>query len=267
MKIIKSCLTAFALFLFGLAVSTHIHANLCERGVTLGWEEWKPYQYQNADGSLAGLDIELVRAVFSHMKCHLVFEEIPWKRHLNLLEKGFVGLAAGASFIEERAKYAWFSEPVRNETVHLLVRQTNADKFEITNLADLEALKFRLGVTIGYYYGEDFKKVMTRPVFSKNVIEVTSSKQLYKMLLKDRVDGILADPVSAYAELRKTNQTGEVRNILTVFENPVYVMFSKKSIRPEFVELFNRSLHHLKSSGEFDRILDRYLRPSDQVTR
>ena len=49
--------------------------------LTMGWENWPPYQYQT-NNTLTGLDIELIKAIVEHMGYKISFKERPWKRLL-----------------------------------------------------------------------------------------------------------------------------------------------------------------------------------------
>ncbi len=61
----------------------------------MGWESWEPFQYKNDQGEVTGLDIELISAIMGNIDRKISFKEMPWKRHLTLLEGGRVHIAAG----------------------------------------------------------------------------------------------------------------------------------------------------------------------------
>jgi polar amino acid transport system substrate-binding protein len=35
--------------------------------VSMGWEDWQPYQYRNDRQEVTGLDVELMQAIFENM--------------------------------------------------------------------------------------------------------------------------------------------------------------------------------------------------------
>ena len=45
--------------------------------LSMGWEDWQPYQYKDSDGQVTGLDIELSQAIFDNIDYQLTLEETP----------------------------------------------------------------------------------------------------------------------------------------------------------------------------------------------
>ena len=228
----------------------------------IGWDPWEPYQYEDNNGNVTGLDIDLVSAILKNMNYFVsfTFEKMPWKRHLNEVEKGTVDIALGACKIAEREEYAYFSKPYRPESVVLYIRKEDINKYSFTNLSDIIGTSFNLGVTRGYYYGEDFDKLINNPDFIKQIYENTFEEHNYKMLIANRIDGFLSDPVTATAGLKKEGVLDQVAILIPVYADDVYIMFSKKTISPQFVAAFNSSLDELKTNGSFDKILTEYLK-------
>jgi len=100
------CLTAIFIWLFSLPVLAQ------EKVFTAGWETWRPHQYKDEQGKMAGIDVELVKAIFEHAGYKLEFtEEVPWARHLLMLEKGKIDIATGTAKNAEREEYAYFTIP------------------------------------------------------------------------------------------------------------------------------------------------------------
>lgn len=259
MRILKSSLLVlltFSLFLFSTSSSW---AN-CEKKIRMGWEDWNPYQYVNKKGTLTGLDIELVQAIVENMGCQIDFKEMPWKRHLLAIEKGRMDLAAGASITPERQKYANFSNPYRTESTVLYVHKGESGKYKLKTLQDIVTQKFSLGVTRGYYYGEEYTKWVKNKEFKNQIQEVHNDSFNYYKLQKKRIDGFLADPIAATAGLKGEDLLGMVEiHPMKVYSDNIYVMMSKKSVSKQFIKDFNKSLAQIKANGTHDRILKKYL--------
>ncbi len=249
----KALLSAvFSLFILSVAVTPC----LCEEHTLYtAWEQWEPYLYKDADGYLTGMDVELITAIVKNMKnknvrYRLVFKEMPWARVLKSLEYGKIDVAMGGSVTEERKKNIYFSNPYRKESYVLYVRREYAAEYrnKIRTWADISKLNFKLGVTRGYYYGEDYDRLMkTDKKFVKLCKETSSDYRNYKLLMADRIDGFAGQTVVTAMELRKRNLTDKISGIAELQSDIIVAMFSKKSTSPEIVESFNRSQSELKA--------------------
>ena len=247
-------ITIFVLCCLALVTPQHGMAD----SLSLGWEDWKPYQYQSSDGELTGLDIDLVKAVFENHGRSLKFVQLPWKRHLGNVESGRIDLAASASKTPEREEYAYFSDPYRSESAALFIRKADQGKFQFSSLRDIIGTEFSLAVVRGYYYGEEFSELMKNEDFRKHVHEVNDNQLAQRQLVRGRVDGFLEDPIAASVELEEEGVADQVINVLAIYSDDIYVMFSKKTLSESDVEAFNRSLEEIRNSGHYDNILGRY---------
>ncbi|XOZ32554.1 substrate-binding periplasmic protein [Halomonadaceae bacterium KBTZ08] len=229
----------------------------CE--LRMGWEPWKPYQYQDTDGHLKGLDIELMRAMADQAGCELTLVEQPWKRHLRNLKKGRVDIAAGADYSPERADYAYFSRPYRTESVDLFMRRGEADNYELKGLRDIRDQDLVVGVTRGYDYGKQFETMKTLPGFEEHIEPARSDLLNYRKLARKRLDAFLADPLVLKAQVRGSTFEGAFEaHPLRVKQAPIYLMFSRESTSKELVQRFNKALATITQTGLYDRILNTY---------
>ncbi len=104
-----------------------------EKQLKNGWYPWDPYQYvEGGEGfkTLTGLDIQLVKAISKKAKYNSIYEEISWKTHLDEIKNGTRDFAAGATWTEERAKFAYYSIPYRREENALYVRKGELGKYQ-----------------------------------------------------------------------------------------------------------------------------------------
>ncbi|MBF0118200.1 MAG: amino acid ABC transporter substrate-binding protein [Desulfobacterales bacterium] len=231
------------------------------RKLTMGWEPWDPYQYEDEKKEVKGLDIELIDAIVKNMHCELVLKQMPWKRELNEVKDGNIDLAAGASKTPEREEFAYFSAPYRTESAVMFVRKGEANKYNFLKLEDIMESSFSLGVVNGYYYGEKYTELIKNSNFNKKLDIVANDSFNFKKLMVNRIDGFLVDKISGIARLRKEGILDKVEmHSLPIYSSEICVMFSKKSTKPEEVTAFNKSLDELKANGTYDKILNKYLR-------
>lgn len=228
--------------------------------VSLGWEDWQPYQYKNAKEEVTGLDIELMQAILENIGYQVTLHELPWKRHLNNVETGRTDLAASASKTPEREQYAYFSDPYRTESVVMYIRAEDSGNHKFDSLQGIIGSEFTLAVTRGYYYGEEFEELMKNPEFKKHIREVNDNQLAQRQLVRNRVDGFLEDPIAASIELGDEGLLDKVSIHMPIYSDDIFAMFSKKSTSMEMVEAFNKSLAELKKNGTYDQIMSKYLK-------
>jgi polar amino acid transport system substrate-binding protein len=243
--------------LLGAFMSLQAQAD-CE--LTSTWEPWEPYQFQKGD-EITGLDNDLVKAIFKEADCKVNFVKRPWARALKEIEAGTIDFASGASMNDERAAFAYFSLPYRDETMVLMVRKGEAVKYDLKQITDIAGMEFQLGVVRDYFYGEDHKAGMENPEYKKRVHEVKDDIANLKKLTAKRIDGILIDK---YTGPYLAKQAGlfdqiEVHPVYINSDN-IYLMFSKRTVTPVRVEQINAALDRIKDKGEYDKILERYLK-------
>lgn len=224
-----------------------------------GWEPWPPFQYLDDSGMLTGLDVDLLKAVAERMNCRLLFVQIRWKAHLDRLKNGSLDLGASASRTDERAEFAYFSEPYRQEVVKLFVRKGDAGKYSFKTIESIAASAFILGATEGYYYGADFERLMKTDSFRERVELVEDNINNFHKLDAGRIDGFLMDSVAAVMLHRQLGYSQAIEvHPLEIYSSDIFIIFSKKSVTPVLVQRFNQCLSELQQNGVYGSIVSRY---------
>lgn len=222
---------------------------------SVGWELWYPYQYHNKQRELVGFDINAFDAIMKQADVKYNITEIPWKTHLNFVKNGTVDIAMGASWTEERAKYAYFSIPYRRETVNLFVKNGEAMSMKINTLADLIGSPYLIGVESGYFYGNNYDKLINNPQFKSNIIEAIDLENNVALFLNGHLHGLLVDPYTMKAFVDKYQLKGvfEVHPV-EVYNADIYIMFSKKTTDKQLVEKVNSAILHLTKNGQLTNV-------------
>lgn len=224
------------------------------------WEDWEPYQYKDANGRLTGVEIELLNAILTRMGISYKWQETPWKRALKDIKEGFLDAALSAAITPERKKWANFSDPYMTGGASLFVLKGTSRDFPLDTLRDIIDTDFRLGVTRGYYYGDSYDRLIKNPDFKRHVEAVKLNDANYRKLIKGRIHGFLADPISAVAGLKSLGLLDQVeQHPMEVFSSDSHIIFNKKSVPPEFIDQFNLTLNEMKADGSYDIIINRWL--------
>lgn len=232
-------------------------ASTCQ--LNMGWDPWEPYQYLTPEDQVKGLEIDLVSAIAKEAGCDLKFVQKNWMNLLNGIRNGSIDLLGGASKTEARKKFAMFSDQYRHESFVLYVRKGETDKYLGKTLQDILQSDFKLGVTDDYIYGDIVTELQDDEKNAGKFISVPTTEVNYYNLIQHQIDGFLEDPfVAAYTIKRKGLQDQIEAHPIRVHSGDVALMFSKKSVKPETVVAFNDALTKLKSTGEYQKILDKY---------
>jgi polar amino acid transport system substrate-binding protein len=241
----------FLLLLITMLFQSHVKAE----DLSVGWELWYPYQYHNKNRQLVGLDIDSFNAIMAEANLSFTTAEIPWKTHLHFIKTGKMDVAMGASWSKEREEYAYFSKPYRKETVKLFVKKGNAINIQLQTLSDLVGSQYILGVESGYYYGEDYEKLINIPGFHANISEVIDLEQNVTLLMKGHLDGFLVDPNTMQSFVKKYKMENEFeQHALEIYSADIFIMLSKESSDKGVLDKINRAINTLMDNGELGRI-------------
>ncbi|MCP5162863.1 MAG: amino acid ABC transporter substrate-binding protein [Hahellaceae bacterium] len=232
----------------------------CPKPLTAGWDIWPPYQFRDELGRLTGLDIDIINSIAASIGCEVRFVDMPWKRQVEEIKSGRLDLAAGASLTEERQHFAYYSQAYRQESMAVFVLKDRRPLYPYSKLEDLIGQPFRLGVTLGYYYGENFERLVARYDFSNQLESVPNDQLNYYKLLRSRIDGLLADPFTVASQLKQLQLNPMLaQSLFQLYSNDVHIIFSKASVHTQLVSEFNHGLQTIQGNGLYSSILQHYL--------
>ena len=234
-------------------------AMVADCNLTLGFDAWEPYQYADVGGRVAGLDIELVYGVAKAIGCDISYKQGTWVELLSLLKDGEIDMLLGASKTPAREEFALFSEPYRIEEFSLYIRNADMVRSNYTSLTQFVESGSRIGVVADYLYGEEVAKLLDDPEKSKYFVNAIMGELNVARLLDQDIDGFLEDSfVGASLIRRKALSEYIVPQGIKVQTGNAYVMFSKESISPEQLALFNGELARVKASQTYQDLLNKY---------
>lgn len=250
-------LRAFVPALFLASLPAYLPA--CEK--TLRWDDDPPFSMRLEDGAVGGIYVDLNRRVLERMGCHAVLVKLPWARALKELESGRLDVLPGAFRKPEREVYAYFSGAIWKPSRNILfIRKKLQGQYPMHDLLDLLSTSFRLGAQVGVAYGESYQQLMSHTDFAERVFFNPNRLNLWHMIDKERLDGIIADENSGLYELRQLGLSQRiVPTGVVVSAEASEVAFSKHSTTPDFVERYAQAMKVLVDSGEYQVILGRYL--------
>ena len=239
--------TWMTLLLITAIVSAGAHAET----MTIVTGEWAPYTSEQLEHY--GAITEIVSLALQEMGQEFEYKFYPWRRGFELVKKGKVWATFPYFYTEERAKHVFYSDPLfSGQTKFFYYKKTKDYTFDT-----LEDLKdYNVGLIIGYFYEEDFKKAGLQINYS--VDELSS----FKKLVSGKTELSPIDELVGW-QLIHTHFPEEAQNF-GVLEKAFYVgdshlVASKKySGSKELLEQFNAALQTLKDNGTYAAILNKY---------
>jgi len=235
---------------FALALGMGMAAQAAERSVRLACNNFPPHKIEKpADDGHAGFDIDIVGEALKRVGRSSEISFMPWKRALELAERGQYDGLCSCSHTKEREAKLLFSDELGAVSVGLFARSGDV----LAGIGTVADLKGRKVATVGGYNLE------AELITAGAAVEATSSdKTALDMLVGGNVDllygyelttkhFIASDPRSssiAYREIRR---------------NPYYFCLSRAMPGADAaMQGFNRSLKDMAADGSVQRILDRY---------
>jgi polar amino acid transport system substrate-binding protein len=234
---------------------------------TLAWSDDPPNTMRLSSNAVGGVEIDLHRELFKMMGCELRLVEIPFARALGELEAGHIDMIPATLARPERQAYALFSKPLLFLHNVLYVRAADLPQTQGRRLAELVDLGWRLGGQVGVVYGSEYAALLNDPRRAARLERVPYRPSLWKMLDNRRVDGVLANQLTAQQELRQMGL--DQRLVPSRIALPVEsggTAWSRRTTDEAFVERFNEALAALRRSKRYAELLAPYgLSPSGQM--
>ncbi|MDR2833523.1 MAG: amino acid ABC transporter substrate-binding protein/permease [Streptococcaceae bacterium] len=219
---------------------------------------YAPFEFQDVNGEYVGIDVDLIDAITNMygFKVNKIFPGFQAAVDQTLAGQAD-GIMAGMSITDERKKVFDFADPYFETGIQMAVR---ADNVSIQKLEDLKGL--RVGVkngTIAQQWITD-----NQEKYGYTVKTFDDGSAMYDALeIKDIQAFMDASEVLNYA-------IAQGRDFKTPFDNiPVgsYGFAVKKGTHPELIAMFNSGLKKLKASGEYDRIVAKYMGGKKEVKK
>lgn len=228
--------------------------------ITLRWDDEPPYFMTEGD-EVVGIDADLVREAMGRLGCSLSLEKLPWARALRELRDGRVDMLSGAYRTPERERYLHYANVVGLVSPNILfIRRSDEAKFDLNGLRELLESDFRLGAQINVSYSDEYSDLVQDPGYEESIHFISSRESLWKMLARNRVDGVIASQLTGLYETQELELSGTIApSTLVVSNKPAYFVFSKASVSSEFVADFDFALQSMLDDGTFAATVSRYI--------
>ena len=238
-------LASLVVLVFGVNVKAE------EKTYTIGTDlTFAPFEYQNSSGTYIGIDVDLINAIAKDQGFKVDLKPLGFDSAVQAVQSNQAdGMVAGMSITEERKKSFDFSDPYFDSGISMAVKEGNNS---IKSYDDLKGktVAAKVGTESATFLEKNQKK------YGYTIKNFDDATGLYKSLENGEAVAIFDDyPVLGYAI---TN--GQALQLVGEKETgSAYGFAVKKGQNQELLEKFNAGLKNLKASGEYDKIINKYI--------
>ncbi len=199
---------------------------------------------------LVGENIDIIHLLANSIGLKPAFLHCPPVRCLTMVKQGKADMILGLSKSTAREKYFIFLQPpylLQHQPLRFFTLKEN--KLKISNFSDLNPLL--VGTLRGAMYFPLFDKSQ---VIKK--VELTSRKQLVKMLLKGRIDTFLEREETVLPLLSTTEYQNKITMADYQYNKPInsYIAISKQSKVKRYANELSQVLAKAIADGTIERI-------------
>ena len=216
-----------------------------------------PFEFRDAGGDLTGIDMDIIRTIAKNQGFSVEIKSLGFNAALQALSSNQVdGVIAGMSITEPRKQIYDFSDPYFESGVQMAVAKNNTD------IKGYEDLKGKTVTAKTGSEGETFAKSIAGK-YGFTVKSLDQSATMYELVKSGNAVAVFDDyPVLAYG----ISQNNGLKSVTEKEKGGSYGFAVNKGRNPELLKAFNTGLADLKSSGEYQKILDKYLKDPTQAT-
>ena len=214
-------------------------------------QDWAPLVLRKADGSLSGIDVDIVERLNAMLGTRITFVTGRWADMVQKLKTRQLDGLSATGVHDERRAFADFSRPYMTFWKYFYARRDDARR--IQSVGDLA------GKRIGYQAGNLFEEKTLAALRNVRAIPMKSQRAAISALLAGELDGLVGSIMTEY-QLKKSEAAG----ILPLFRlgQPLELVYSVRKDWPELVSLLDKGIAAL-SADERLQIKDRYYHEMD----
>lgn len=237
----------FAIFCILLPITVHAQTTF-----TFCYDPYPPYTLGESGTPTGGLKVQLINAVFKKIdEAQAEVILLPWKQCQNQTRLGNIDGILPLFKNNERSQYMLFSDSVFDQTSVFWYKKSKYPQgIKWEQFSDLAHLK--LGMLIGGFIDKDMEASFES---KKGIHRGKSVENLFKVLLKDRIDIVAIDTGVGRYVVQKNNWQSDIAMV----EKPIglqesYIGLSKKSEAAALLDQINRVIAKLHKDGSIKRI-------------
>jgi len=211
---------------------------------------YPPFEFE-VDGEYTGIDIDIITAIAKNQGFEIEFDAMDFGGIIPAMQANQLDIAiAGMSITDERKEVVDFSDAYFEAGLTLVVGEKTTD---VKGLEDLKGktIAAKNGTTGAKFAGENESK------YGYKLVLFDDSPSMFQEVQNGNADALIEDyPVIAYAISQNSLGLQTVGERLNGDQYGIAVLKGKQA---EVLKQINEGLQDLRDSGEYDKILDKYL--------
>lgn len=215
-----------------------------------------PFVFQNDQSKYTGIDMELIKAIAKDQGFTLEISNPGFDAAVSDVQNGNAdGMIAGMTVTDARKATFDFSDPYYTTNSILAVQESST----ISSYEDLK------GKTVGVKNGTASQTFLeeNKSKYGYKIKTFSDGASMYDSLNSGSVAAIMDDePVIKYA----IKQGRKFKTPIEGTPSGQIAFAVQKDSNPELIEMFNNGLANLKESGQYQKILDKYLSSDSEET-
>ena len=214
--------------------------------------DYKPFALARPDGGFEGLDIDLVQAAAKALGVQVEMVKTSWPRLMDdFVERCDIGVG-GISVNTERAKRAGFSAAYMVNGKAPITRCENVGRFQ--TIADID----KPSVTVITNPGGSNERFVRAQLPHAKVVVFDDNVTIFDEILKGRADLMISESVETLVQQKARPGLCAVNPERPLqYGEMAYLLPRGDVAMKEWVDTW---LHLSKAGGEFDRVVDRWLK-------
>lgn len=210
-----------------------------------------PFEFRDPSGELTGIDMDLIRDIAKRGGFEVEIKSLGFNAALQALSSNQVdGVIAGMSITDKRKQVYDFSDPYFESGVQMAVAKNNND------IKGYEDLKGKTVTAKTGSEGETAAKELSGK-YGFTVKSLDQSATMYELVKSGNAVGVFDDyPVLAYG----ISQNNGLKTVTDKIPGGSYGFAVNKGKNPELLAAFNKGLSEMKADGEYQKLLDKYLK-------
>jgi len=208
-----------------------------------------PFEFEDDEGNMVGIDLDLLKAIAEDQGFKYELQSVGFSAAVTALEAGEAdAVIAGMSITKDRQKKYDFSDAYYDSGIGMGVLPSSG----ITSYEDLRGKQVATKIgTEGNTFAESIQEE-----YGFTIIQLEDSSTMYQDVLSGASVACFEDyPVLGYEISRGLSMTLP----LEMEKGNSYGFAVMKDENQELLEMFNKGLENLKSSGKYDEILNTYI--------
>lgn len=211
---------------------------------------YPPFEFEKG-GKTVGIDVDLINAIAKDQDFKVKLEAMDFSGIIPAMQAGQLDVGMGGmSITDERKKKVDFSDPYFDAGLTVVVKKDSS----IKSIDDLKGKKLAVknGTTGAKFATDNADK------YGYEVVQFNDRPSMFQEVSNGNADALIEDyPVITYAIAQQDLKLKTVGDRLNGDQYGISVMKGKNQ---DLLKKINKGLENLKKNGEYDKIIEKYLK-------